>query len=115
VTFSILVVDDEKNIRTTLADILEGEGYDVRTADTGEQAVRLCRKQPFDVVLMDVRMPGMDGFEAFRVIRRHRPDAQVIMMSAYSTNEFRRVAQGEGATAFLRKPLDVDHLIDLLK
>ncbi len=113
-TTSVLVVDDEKNIRITLADILVGEGYEVRTADTGEKAVKLCHKRPFDVVLLDVRMPGMDGFEAFRLIRRERRDSCVIMMSAYSTQEFRRVALDEGAVAFLRKPLDVERVLELI-
>ena len=112
---SVLVVDDEKNIRITLADILVGEGFEVRTADTGEKAVKLCHKRPFDVVLLDVRMPGMDGFEAFRLIRRERRDACVIMMSAYSTQEFRQVALDEGAAAFLRKPLDVERVLELIR
>ncbi len=111
----ILVVDDEKNIRITLADILLGEGYEVRMAETGEKAVKLCRKQAFDVILLDVRMPGMDGFEAFRLIRRERRTAYVIMMSAYSTQEFRRVALEEGAAAFLRKPLDIERLLQLIR
>ncbi len=111
----VLVVDDEKNIRMTLADILVGEGYEVRTADTGEKAVKLCHKQPFDVVLLDVRMPGMDGFEAFRLIRRERRDTCVIMMSAYSTQEFRQVALDEGAAAFLRKPLDLERVLELIR
>ena len=112
---SVLVVDDEKNIRITLADILVGEGYEVRTADTGEKAVKLCHKRPFDVVLLDVRMPGMDGFEAFRLIRRDRRDTCVIMMSAYSTQAFRRLALEEGAAAFLRKPLDVERVLELIR
>ena len=111
---SVLVVDDEKNIRVTLADILVGEGYEVRTADTGEKAVKLCHKRRFDVVLLDIRMPGMDGFEAFRLIRREQRDACVIMMSAYSTQEFRQVALDEGAAAFLRKPLDVERVLELI-
>ncbi len=114
-TTSVLVVDDERNIRITLADILVGEGYEVRTADTGEKAVKLCHKRPFDIVLLVVRMPGMDGFEAFRLIRRERRDICVIMMSAYSTQEFRRVALDEGAAAFLRKPLDVERVLELIR
>ncbi len=112
---SVLIVDDEKNIRITLADILVGEGYEVRTADTGEKAVKLCHKRAFDVVLLDVRMPGMDGFEASRLIRRERRGTCVIMMSAYSTQEFRRVAFDEGAVAFLRKPLDVERVLELIR
>ncbi len=112
---NVLVVDDEKNIRITLADILVGEGYEVRTVDCGEKAVKLCQKRSFDVVLLDVRMPGMDGFETFRLIRREREEISVIMMSAYSTEEFRRLAIEEGALGFLRKPLDLERLLELIR
>ena len=61
----ILVVDDEKNMRVTLAAILAEKGYTVAEAATGEQALDLCQQQAFDVVLMDVRMPGLNGVETF--------------------------------------------------
>lgn len=112
---SILIVDDEKNLRTTLADILGGEGFEVATADSGEKAVKMFEKRPYDLVLMDVRMPGMDGMEAFRVLRRKRRDAQVVLMSAYSMDHLRRQCLDEGAIAFVRKPLDVENLIKLIR
>ena len=110
----ILVVDDEKNMRKTLADILRDEHYQVATAATGEEAVELCSKQDFDVVLMDVRMPGMDGVEAFRRIRRHREGVRVLLMSAYDVNQLKEAALDEGAIAFLSKPLDVQKVIQLI-
>jgi len=112
---SILIVDDEKNLRTTLADILGGEGYEVATADSGEKAVKMFERRPYDLVLMDVRMPGMDGMEAFRIIRRKRRDAQVVLMSAYSMDHLRRQCLDEGAVAFVRKPLDVENLVKLIR
>ena len=113
-TRRVLVVDDEKNIRTTLADILEGEGYEVCTAETGERAVKLCHRRHFDIVLMDVRMPGIDGFEAMRRITGERNNIGVIMMSAYSMTELQRVALDQGAIAFLRKPLDLERVVKLI-
>ena len=110
----ILIVDDEKNMRKTLADILRDEGYQVATAATGEEAVALCSQQDFDVVLMDVRMPGMDGVEAFRRIRRHREGVRVLLMSAYDVNQLKEAALDEGAIAFLSKPLDVQKVIQLI-
>jgi len=110
----ILVVDDERGMRVTLADILRDRGCRVETAETGEQAVRLCATSEFDVILMDVRMRGIDGTEAFRRIRRRRSDARVIMMSAYALEHLEREALELGAIAFLRKPLDVDGLLALI-
>ena len=82
-TTKILIVDDEMNMRRTLAAILSDEGYEVATAATGEEAVDLCSREQFGIVLMDVRMPGIDGVEAFRQIRRHREGVRVILMSAF--------------------------------
>lgn len=110
----VLIVDDEENMRKTLAEILRDEGYQVTTAATGEAAVQLCQTQDFEVVLMDVRMPGIDGVEAFRRIRRHREDVRVILMSAYSIESLKETALDEGAIAFLPKPLDLDRIIDLV-
>jgi len=110
----ILIVDDEKNMRKTLADILRDEAYQVATAGTGEKALELCSKQDFDVVLMDVRMPGMDGVEAFRRIRRHREGVRVLLMSGYDVNHLKEAALDEGAIAFLSKPLDVQKVIQLI-
>lgn len=113
-TRKVLIVDDEKNMRTTLASILGREGYDVSTAATGEEAVDLCVKGEYDIILMDVRMPGIDGVEAFRRIRRHREGVRVIMMSAYSVDELKEAALEEGAIAFLPKPLDIEQAIKLV-
>jgi len=110
----ILVVDDEQNMRTTLADILADEGFDVSTAESGERAVKLCRREPFDTVLMDVRMPGIDGIEACRRIRELRPEARVILMSAYSVEQLVEDSLRGGVVAFLRKPLDAERLLALL-
>jgi DNA-binding response OmpR family regulator len=114
-THTILIVDDEKNLRTTLADILSDEGYEVSTADSGERAIAMFDRKPYDLVLMDVRMPGMDGMEAFGVIRGRKPNAQVILMSAYSMDHLRRRCLDEGCLAFVRKPLDIESLLKLIR
>jgi DNA-binding NtrC family response regulator len=111
----ILIVDDEKSMRVTLAAILRDEGYDVTTAATGEEAVALCAKESFSVVLMDVRMPGINGVEAFRRIRRHQPGVRVILMSAYSVEALRDAALDEGAIAFLTKPLALETVVNLIR
>ena len=111
----ILVVDDETNMRTTLADILGDEGYDIDTAVDGLSAVEMCEKQSYDVVLLDVRMPGIDGVETFRRIRRHSEAVRVVMMSAYSMDDLKRSALEEGAIAFLSKPLDIENVVGLIQ
>lgn len=111
---TILVVDDEPNMRTTLTEILVNEGYPVHNAGTGEEAIGLCRKIQPQIILMDVRMPGIDGVEAFRHIRRHQEGVRVILMSAYSTEALKEAALDEGAIAFLSKPLDLQKVIDLI-
>jgi len=110
----ILIVDDEENMRRTLADILIDEGYSVSMAATGEEAIKLCSKTPHGIILMDVRMPGIGGVEAFRQIRRHQEGVRVILMSAYSVDDLKAVALDEGAIAFLSKPLDLDQVINLI-
>jgi len=112
---SILVVDDEENMRRTLADILFDEGYDVATAGDGLQAVQMCTGDDgYGVVLMDVRMPGLDGVEALRRIRQHKKDVKVIMMSAYGVDELKQEALDAGAIAFLDKPVNVEKVIRLI-
>ena len=110
----VLIVDDETNMRKTLADILRDEGYQVTAAATGEEAVELCSNAGYDIVLMDVRMPGMDGVEAFREIRRHQEGVRVILMSAYGLESLKQAALDEGAVAFLAKPLDLQQTVKLI-
>lgn len=111
----ILIVDDEKNMRTTLSDILQEEGYEVSTAEDGNKAVEVCKINDFDIILMDVRMPGLDGVEAFKRIRRHREGVRIIMMSAYSVDELKQASLEEGAIAFLSKPLHVEEVLKLIE
>jgi CheY-like chemotaxis protein len=110
----ILVVDDEKNVRTTLADILSDEGHDVVTAESGERALKLCSRYRFDVILLDVRMPGIDGLEALRAIRALARDVCIIMMSGYSIDRLEHLLLDAGAQGVLRKPLDIERVLSLI-
>lgn len=110
----VLIVDDDQNMRRTLAQILTEDGYSVVTAGTGEEAVALCRETIFRLVLMDVRMPGIDGLEAFRQIRRHCKRSQVALMSAYASSELEKFAALEGILTFFRKPVDLSVVIKLI-
>lgn len=112
---TILIVDDHESMRQTLKDILEDEGYQLFTARSGQEAIDLCQEQSFDVILMDVRMPDLNGVETFRRIKNFAEGTRVIMMSAYSVAELKRAALKEGVVAFLQKPLDVDKVLKLIQ
>jgi two-component system response regulator HydG len=109
-TITLLVVDDDQNHRQTLMILLEKLGYRVSGADNGESAVALCREQPFDLILMDVRMDGMSGIEATRGILAYNPAIPIIIMTAYSAVENAVEALKAGAYDYLTKPLDFDEL-----
>ncbi len=108
---SILVVDDEPNARTALAEILKEEGYSVETAADGFKA--LSRFEDFgpDLVLTDLKMPGMDGVELLKKLRVQVPDLPVVLMTAFGAVETAVSAMREGADDYLTKPLNTDELV----
>ena len=112
---SVLIVYDEDMITETLRDILEEYDYSVMTANSGYEAIDKVTASPFDVILMDIRMPGMNGVETLKKIKRIRPDAAVMMMTAYSAAELEAEALKEGAHSIIHKPLDLDKVIELIK
>lgn len=112
--WKVLIVDDERNMRTTLSRILAAAGHTPSVAGSGEDALASCTAEAFDVVLMDVRMTGMNGVDAFRAIRAKRPGCRFILMSAYAVDDLKKAALSEGAVAFLRKPLDIQRMLRLV-
>ncbi len=86
-TAHVLVVDDEANIRLTLQTLLQRAGYQVTTADNGEAAVTLLTAQPFDLLLVDLKMPGMDGMQVVAEARDHAPDTAVIVLTGHGSLE----------------------------
>ncbi len=103
----ILVIDDERAIRNTLKEILEFEGYTVDTAADGKSGVEAARKQPYDLVYCDVKMPGMDGIEVLEQVE----DTTFIMISGHATVETAVEALKKGAFDFLEKPIDLNRLL----
>jgi len=80
----ILVVDDEKNIRLTLSDILMDEGYEVVSVETGEKALTILSHEWIDLVILDVKLPGIDGIQVFREAKKSHSDIDVLMISGHS-------------------------------
>lgn len=104
----ILVVDDDDSLRMTLVAGLELEGFIAAEADTGERALDLLATRPFDLVLSDIRMPGMGGDELFRQIKRRYPEMPVVLMTAFAGEDIVRGLTDKGAYAVLTKPFDLD-------
>jgi two-component system, NtrC family, response regulator AlgB len=107
---SLLVVDDEKNIRSHLASYLSGLGHRVAVAADGIEALRCADAEPFDLVLSDVRMAGMDGMSLLRELHRRRPDTVVVLMTAYATIPGAVEAMREGAFHYLVKPFALEEV-----
>lgn len=112
---NILVVDDNEEFCQNVADILELEDYVITTAYDGFKAIELVKQNGFDLILMDVRMPEMDGVETFKKIKELMPLIPVIMVTAYAVEDLVREALREGAFGFLPKPLDFDKLLVLIR
>ena len=110
----ILIVDDEKNIRLTLSQALETLGAEIDTAANGEEALTKLKEKEFGLILLDIRMPGMDGMEVLRRVRQVRPDIRVIMITAYGTIESAVEAMKLGAVDFLQKPFDPEEIRELV-
>ena len=109
-TGSLLVVDDDAVVREALVEALVEAGYDVRAADDGARAIALLAERAPDVVLSDVRMPGMDGLALLALLRERAPDVPIVLMTAFDDMPTVVAAMREGATDFLVKPLDLHEL-----
>ena len=108
---TILVVDDEASIRRTLQEILEYEDYDVEQASDGEEALEAIRSTPYDLVLLDVKMPKLDGMEVLRAVADEAPEVPVVMISGHGTIETAVESTKLGAFDFIEKPPDLNRLL----
>lgn len=111
---SILVVDDDPDTCRNLADILGDLGYRVDTAPDGPAALELIRRHPYDVALLDFKMPGMNGLQLYQEIKKLRAGTVAIIVSAYTNQATRDEALGAGAWQVLAKPVDFPKLLGLV-
>jgi DNA-binding NtrC family response regulator len=107
----ILVVDDEDALRTVLSTELKGEGYDVETASDGDEAISVVQNKKFDLLLLDIKMPKVDGFEVLKFVKKGFPAIKVIMLTGFADLKNAIESKKLGAEDFVSKPYD---LVDLL-
>lgn len=109
---NILVVDDDGDFAESIADILEFHGHQPVIANSGEEAVEVFKNNKFDLVFLDVQMPGKNGVESFLEMRKIEPRVHAVIMTGYSVPELLETAFINGALGVLNKPLDVDQLLE---
>ena len=113
---NILIVDDHPAIRTTMADVMINEGFEVHVAECGKQAIELYSEDTFNFVLMDMQMKDMKGVDVFRkMLKLERKQANFVFISAFSAPELENEAYELGCMAFLQKPIRVERVIDLIR
>jgi DNA-binding NtrC family response regulator len=107
----ILVVDDEDALRTVLSNELTSEGYDVSTASDGDEAISTIQKSLYDLVLLDIKMPRLNGFEVLKFVKEKHPKTKVVMLTGFADLKNAIESKKLGAEDFVSKPYD---LVDLL-
>jgi len=106
----LLIVDDEANLRAGLRDFLSLMGYHVGEAASGHEALKLLESEPYDLMVLDMRMPGMDGVEVMHRVRQTHPDLLIIVLTAHASLESAIAAVKSGAVDYMLKPFNVDDL-----
>ena len=107
----VLVVDDEDALRMVLSSELSSSGYDVATASDGDEAITVIQNKKFDLVLLDIKMPKVDGFEVLKFVKKNFPSMKVIMLTGFADLKNAIESKKHGAEDFVSKPYD---LVDLL-
>jgi CheY-like chemotaxis protein len=110
----VLVVDDDRNMVATLSDVLQLAGWRTQGVYTGGEALAAVRWTGFDAILMDLKMPGMDGIAAIEAIIAERPEARIVVMTALAGPEPKQAARRAGARYVLSKPVEPGRLLEVL-
>ncbi|MEM3626457.1 MAG: response regulator [Candidatus Bathyarchaeia archaeon] len=114
-TARILIVDDDENIRKVLTTILEEEGYKVESVDTGQKAIEITKKKIYNLALIDVRLPDMEGIELLTKVRDTTPKMRKVIITGYPTLQNAIAAVNKGADAYIVKPFDMDKVLETIR
>lgn len=114
-TARILIVDDDENIRKVLVTILEEEGYNVESVDTAKKAIEATKKKFYNVALIDIRLPDMEGIELLTRMRETTPKIRKVIITGYPTLQNAVEAVNRGADAYIMKPFDMDKVLATIK
>ncbi|MGD9578640.1 MAG: response regulator, partial [Syntrophorhabdus sp.] len=106
----ILIVEDDRKMRLALREIMTNEGYVVDTVETGEAALGRADGNGYDLVITDLKLPGIDGMDVLRAIRKSRPETSVVIITAYATVDTAVEAMREGAEDYISKPFNLDEI-----
>ena len=112
---SIIVIDDEETIRTTVSEILTDEGYVVETAKNGKEAIKQSKKTPFDLALVDIKLPDIEGTELLKKLREMQPKMAQIIMTGQPSVENAIKSVNNKADGYILKPFDVPTLLETIK
>lgn len=110
VDIQILIIDDEKVIREGVERALSGKGYTISKAENGEKGIEMIKEHPFHIVLLDLMMPGIDGFGVLDWIKKNEPQIQVIVVTGFATVSKAVTAMKQGAFDFVGKPFTPDYI-----
>lgn len=108
----ILIVDDEERFRTTLGKRLGERGLDVETVGSGEEAVKIIKEKLFDVIILDVKMPGMDGIETLTELKKINPNIEVLLLTGHASVDSAVDGMRLGAYDYLMKPCEIEVLME---
>ena len=113
--FKVLLVDDEQDFVKSLSERLEMRELEARTAFNGDQALKAVKQEQPSVIVLDLRMPGMDGLEVLRLLKKAHPEVQVIILTGHGTEKDEAEAKRLGAFAYLQKPVNLNQLMETMR
>ena len=111
----ILVIEDDQEMRSLLKDFFEEEGFEIDSVSNGSEVFRILVREPFDLVITDIRMPGLTGLDILPGIKKLQPEAPIIVITAFGSEEVHRRAIERGATAYLEKPIHFHELRTMIR